>query len=93
MRARRVPAVSLAWNIEAFHVELPEIDDRVYSVTERELGVDAHVDEWLNKRRCFDARPYLSWIEDLTTNQGVVGSNPTGRATQLKAVLRTAFFI
>ena len=24
-------------------------------------------------------RPYLSWIEDLTTNQGVVGSNPTGR--------------
>ena len=26
-------------------------------------------------------RPYLSWIEDLTTNQGVVGSNPTGRAT------------
>ena len=26
-------------------------------------------------------RPYLSWIEDLTTNQGVVGSNPTGRTT------------
>ena len=28
-------------------------------------------------------RPYLSWIEDLTTNQGVVGSNPTGRASFL----------
>ena len=27
------------------------------------------------------ARPYLSWIEGLTTNQYVEGSNPPGRAT------------
>jgi hypothetical protein len=25
-------------------------------------------------------RPWLSWIEYLTTNQGVAGSNPAGRA-------------
>ncbi len=31
---------------------------------------------------CFHvARPWLSWIEYLTTNQGVTGSNPVGRAT------------
>lgn len=27
-------------------------------------------------------RRYLSWIEDLTTNQGVIGSNPIRRTTQ-----------
>ena len=32
-----------------------------------------------NNRCCIDVRPYLSWIEGLTTNQYVVGSNPTGR--------------
>ena len=26
-------------------------------------------------------RRYLSWIEDLTTNQGVIGSNPIRRTT------------
>ena len=26
-------------------------------------------------------RPYLSWIEGLTTNQNVAGSNPAGRTT------------
>ena len=28
---------------------------------------------------CNDMRPYLSWIEGLTTNQYVGGSNPSGR--------------
>lgn len=28
---------------------------------------------------CFDVRRYLSWIEGLTTNQYVGGSNPSGR--------------
>ena len=28
-------------------------------------------------------RRYLSWIEDLTTNQGVIGSNPIRRTTQI----------
>ena len=31
-----------------------------------------------------DARPYLSWIEGLTTNQDVAGSNPAGRATSVE---------
>lgn len=30
---------------------------------------------------CFDVRRYLSWIEGLTTNQYVGGSNPSGRTT------------
>ena len=31
-------------------------------------------------------RRYLSWIEDLTTNQGVIGSNPIRRTTQIKGL-------
>ena len=31
--------------------------------------------------QAFDVRPYLSWIEELTTNQNVGGSNPSGRTT------------
>lgn len=29
-------------------------------------------------------RRYLSWIEDLTTNQGVIGSNPIRRTTRIQ---------
>lgn len=40
-------------------------------------------------------RRYLSWIEDLTTNQGVIGSNPIRRTTNLRArrVYRLAFLL
>ena len=37
-------------------------------------------------------RRYLSWIEDLTTNQGVIGSNPIRRTTQIKRLLREPLF-
>ena len=37
-------------------------------------------------------RRYLSWIEDLTTNQGVIGSNPIRRTTQTKGLLREPLF-
>ena len=34
---------------------------------------------WQNSFCCFDVRRYLSWIEGLTTNQYVGGSNPSRR--------------
>lgn len=47
----------------------------------RFFPVDMFRWSWFNNQAVY-ARPYLSWIEDLTTNQGVVGSNPTGRASE-----------
>ena len=38
-------------------------------------------------------RRYLSWIEDLTTNQGVIGSNPIRRTTQIKGSFGSPFFL
>ena len=38
-------------------------------------------------------RRYLSWIEDLTTNQGVIGSNPIRRTTQIKGSFRSPFLL
>ena len=43
------------------------------------LGVDLGVNDRHNKRCCFNVRRYLSWIEGLTTNQYVGGSNPSRR--------------
>ncbi len=38
---------------------------------------------WQNSFCCFDVRRYLSWIEGLTTNQYVGGSNPSRRTILL----------
>lgn len=42
---------------------------------------DARIRAILSNR----TRRYLSWIEDLTTNQGVIGSNPIRRTTNAQA--------
>ena len=39
-----------------------------------------------------NVRPWLSWIEYLTTNQGVTGSNPVGR-TNFNLALEGFFII
>ena len=44
-----------------------------------EILVDKASKSWLNRRCCFEVRRYLSWIEGLTTNQYVGGSNPSRR--------------
>ena len=41
--------------------------------------VDKALGPWLNSRCCSEVRRYLSWIEGLTTNQYVGGSNPSRR--------------
>ena len=41
--------------------------------------VDKALGSWLNSRCCSEVRRYLSWIEGLTTNQYVGGSNPSRR--------------
>ena len=41
--------------------------------------VDKALGSWLNNRCCSEVRRYLSWIEGLTTNQYVGGSNPSRR--------------
>ena len=43
------------------------------------LGVDLGANDRHNNRCCFNVRRYLSWIEGLTTNQYVGGSNPSRR--------------
>ena len=43
------------------------------------LGVDLGANGRHNNRCCFNVRRYLSWIEGLTTNQYVGGSNPSRR--------------
>ena len=64
-----------------------------HSVSAGKIIVDRAQVEWFNSQAVFEARPYLSWIEDLTTNQGVVGSNPTGRASFTDRVAKTATFL
>ena len=41
--------------------------------------VDTFLIHWHNIRCCLEVRHYLSWIEGLTTNQNVIGSNPIRR--------------
>ena len=43
------------------------------------IVVDSFRVYWQNIFCCFDVRRYLSWIEGLTTNQYVGGSNPSRR--------------
>ena len=42
---------------------------------------------------CFDVRRYLSWIEGLTTNQYVGGSNPSWRTINYFSCLLGSFFV
>ncbi len=56
-------------------------------------GVDAERQNEDTNFRC-ETRRYLSWIEGLTTNQYVGGSNPSRRTIELqKLANRRAFFI
>ena len=43
------------------------------------FSVDSTRVYWQNVFCCFNVRRYLSWIEGLTTNQYVGGSNPSRR--------------
>lgn len=43
------------------------------------VAVDSITQYRHNSLCCFDVRRYLSWIEGLTTNQYVGGSNPSRR--------------
>lgn len=44
--------------------------------------VDTFLIHWHNIRCCLEVRHYLSWIEGLTTNQYVGGSNPSRRTIE-----------
>ena len=52
----------------------------------RKILIDSPRRPWLNRLRCFDVRRYLSWIEGLTTNQYVGGSNPSRRTTSASLI-------
>lgn len=39
------------------------------------------------------SRRYLSWIEELTTNQSVIGSNPIRRTRNFQSPARGSFHI
>ena len=48
----------------------------------RKIFIDSVLFSCQNVFCCFNVRRYLSWIEGLTTNQYVGGSNPSRRTTK-----------
>ena len=59
--------------------ELPQLP-QIFSFCKK-IFLDFGSLEAQNSLCCFDVRRYLSWIEGLTTNQYVGGSNPSRRTT------------
>lgn len=58
---------------------LPHLLEKFFQ--QDKIFIDTAATEAHNGFCCFDVRRYLSWIEGLTTNQYVGGSNPSRRTT------------
>ena len=88
-------AVPHQWHFNYCNAALPQLDrgsdyeserHRFESYTPHQIILEP-------RKRLLHTRRYLSWIEGLTTNQNVIGSNPIRRTRTYEAPKGASFFI